>query len=398
MDATDKNPATQPLTAAEREDFRQRFERRLAKVKPKTADVFAFKPVEQPPLIVNSAFYWVFGLDTDNFPASYFTDPATMTSFQERMLYDQIREVEDDFVPYLMPWFGTVVVASAFGCPIHFLPKQDPAADPSFYPVQTVEDVRKLRLPDPERDGLMPRVLEFLRYMKAHSFLPAGYTDFQGPLTTANQLMGYDKLIYLMQDEPNAAHELMDKITTTLIEWVKLQKAVIAEPLNECISDQQIYMGRHAGVWFSDDDAVIMSAPTYREFVVPYNARILQAFGGGGLHYCGNGTHQADNFLATGGLLAINNYLLHGTESFHRLRERLRGRIVLFACDFTPEDHRTYFRELLEGMTCEGLVVHSQFSPVVGLLKGGRYSAMRRDLRSGRRQVFEDLCRCFYKS
>jgi uroporphyrinogen-III decarboxylase len=42
-------------------------------------------------------------------------------------------------------------------------------------------------------------------------------------LTTANQLMGYDKLIYLMHDEPALAHELMDKITETLIRWVKRQ-------------------------------------------------------------------------------------------------------------------------------------------------------------------------------
>lgn len=381
-----------PLTPAEREDFRCRFERRLEKVKAKTADVFAFRKVGCPPCIVNSALYWVFGLDPDTLPDDYFRSSSAMMTFQERTYYDQIREIDDDFVPYFMPWFGTAVMASAFGSQIEFLPRQDPAVNPRYYPVQTVEDIRNLRLPDPEKDGLMPKVLDFLRAMKQHSFLPVGITDFQGPLTTANQLMGYDKLIYLMHDAPRAAHELMDKITEALIHWVKWQKQEIGERLDECFSDQQIYVGRHAGVWFSDDDAVLMSPRTYREFVVPYNSRILKTFGGGCLHYCGSATHQADNFLATEGLVAINNYLLHDLRAFHDLKARLENRIVLFACDFTPLNYQNYFRALLGGVSYRGLVVQSQYSPVVGLLNDGKYTAVRRDSSTGRRAVFEYLC------
>jgi len=384
---------TEPLSAAERDEFQRLFERRLDKVKAKTADVFAFKEVEQPPFMVNSAMYWVFGLDTETLPDAYFTVPAAMTHFQERTYFDQVKEIDDDFVPYLMPWFGTVVVASAFGCQIEFPPKADPAVNPRHYPVQTVEDVKKLQLPNPEKDGLMPNVLEFLGHMKEKSFLPVGITDFQGPLTTANQLMGYDKLIYLMHDSPKATHELMDKITEALILWVKRQKQVIGEPQNECISDQQVYTGKHAGVWFSDDDAVLMSPSTYKEFVVPYNSRILKEFGGGCLHYCGNATHQADNFLATEGLLAINTYTLHNLRAFRELQAKLEGRIVLFACDFTPVDYEGYFRELLEFAPRRGLVINSHYSPVVGLLSDGKYDAIRRDLPSGRKAVFEHLRR-----
>ena len=48
-----------PLTPAEREDFRRLFDKRLAKVDAKTADVFAFKETCSPPFMVNSALYWV---------------------------------------------------------------------------------------------------------------------------------------------------------------------------------------------------------------------------------------------------------------------------------------------------------------------------------------------------
>ena len=386
-------PVTPPaaLTDSERADFRSLFEKRLEKVKARTADVFAFRKVEQPPFMVNSAMYWVFGLDMDTFPDAYFDDPAVMTNFQERNYYEQLKAIDDDFVPYLMPWFGTVVGASAFGCQVEFPPQQDPAINPRHYPVRTAADIEKLEVPDPERTGLMPRVLEFIRYMKDHSFLPVGITDFQGPLTTANQLMGYDRLIYLMEDDPVMTHELMDKVTEGLIRWVKKQKELIGEPMNECISDQQVYTGRHAGIWFSDDDAVLMSPKSYAEFVVPYNSRILTTFGGGCVHYCGCATHQAENFLKTEGLLAINNYLLYNLKTFKELKVKLEGRVVLFACDFTPLDYQNYFDELLKDISCAGLVIDSKYSPVVTLLEGGKYEATRRDLVTGRRAVFDYL-------
>ena len=340
-----------PLTGAEREDFRQRFEKRLQKVEAKTADVFAFKEVEQPPFFVNSAFYWLFGLDMDTFPDKYFDDPAVMTNFQERTYYDQVKEIEDDFVPYLMPWFGTVVTASAFGCKVEFPPKQDPAVNPRFYPIQKPEDIRKLQVLDPEKDGLMPKVLDFLRYMKTHSFLPVGITDFQGPLTTANQLMGYDKLIYLMYDQPNLVHELMDIVTESLILWIKKEKEVIGEPLNECFSNQQVYTGKHSGIWFSDDDAVLVSEKIYKEFVVPYNSRILTEFGGGFIHYCGNGTHHAQNFLNIKGLLGLNIYNMYNIQSFAKLKAQVEDRLVLFACDHTAIEYRPIFRRA--ALQCE---------------------------------------------
>ncbi len=279
------------LSRTEREDFRNRFEQRLEKVKAKTADVFAFKEVDQPPFLVNSALYTAFGLDPKTFPEGYYDDAQVMINLQERNYYEQLKEIDDDFVPYLMPWFGTAVTASALGCQVDFPSKQDPTVNPRHCPVQTPEDVKRLQIADPEKDGLMPRVLQFLRSMRANSFLPVGITDFQGPLTTANQLMGYDKLIYLMQDYPAVMHELMKKVTETLICWVKKQKEVIGEPLTDCFSDQQVYVSGHAGVWFSDDEAALMSPGTYKEFVVPYNSRILKTSGGGCIHFCGNATH-----------------------------------------------------------------------------------------------------------
>ena len=62
------------------------------------------------------------------------------------------------------------------------------------------------------------------------------------------------------------------------------------------------------GVWLADDDSIILSASTYNEFVRPYNERVLLAFGGGCVHYCGNSTQNIQNYCNTKGLTAINDF------------------------------------------------------------------------------------------
>jgi hypothetical protein len=104
--------------------------------------------------------------------------------------------------------------------------------------------------------------------------------------------------------------------------------------------------------------------------------------------------HTPDReFLRTRGLLAINNYSLYIPRAFRELKSKVEGRIVLFACDYTPLDYENYFREMLDGLSPKGLVIDSQYSPVVGLLKGGKYEAVRRDLQGGRQAVYDFLCR-----
>ena len=134
-----------------------------------------------------------------------------------------------------------------------------------------------------------------------------------------------------------------------------------------------------------------MSPETYREFVVPYNSRVLQAFGGGAVHYCGDATHHADSFLEMEGLKALNIFNLYDIPSVAELQKKLGDKIVLLVCDFTPVEYEEYFDEMLTSLDHKGLVIGSQYSPNVGRLKGGRYDGIERPLRSGRQAVYEYL-------
>ncbi len=64
---------------------------------------------------------------------------------------------------------------------------------------------------------------------------------------------------------------------------------------------------------------------------------------------------------------------------------------MLFACDFTPVEYVDYFRELLHGLSWKSLVIDSQFTPLVGLVKGGKYVQVQRQLTPGRKEVSDSL-------
>ncbi len=142
--------------------------------------MFSFKKTSEPPYIVNAAPYWAFGSRPESFPAGYYDDPAVMTRFQERSYYEQMRAIDDDFVPYLMPWFGTAVTASAFGCRWISSRQNGPCGKPrTVSRCRVLGDIKRLQIPDFEKDGLMPLVLNSFVTCARIVFCPWGSRIFR---------------------------------------------------------------------------------------------------------------------------------------------------------------------------------------------------------------------------
>ena len=320
----------------------------------------------------------------EDIPEDYYgNDPGVMMEYQIRKItrhYDYY-DTDDCYLGFLMPWYGTGVLASGFGIKIIKNYKADPAVD-----LSTVKDplaIKKLELPDPEKDGLMPQVLDTLAYFKKKCDLPHGVTDCQGPLTTALSVVGYDNFCYWMYDYPNLIHEIMDKVTEGLIQWVRFQKKASDIPMETESYPLGVRMpDGFGGVWMSDDDAVIIGTEHYREFVIPYNSRLLNAFGGGCIHYCGNATQHIESYVNTGGLTAVNNLNLDNIKAAAKMREALRKKgITYMACDFIPADDRmeSYYHELIEAMGDQaGLIIVPYVAPAVEL-ENERYTESHRD-------------------
>jgi uroporphyrinogen-III decarboxylase len=351
-------------------------------VKEKLRETFEFRNKEAS-FVINDVNYWTFGELPENIPDDYYgSDPGSMLRYQLSKVERHYGYYEDDcYSAFLMPWYGTAVLASGFGVPIITNYKQDPAADISK--MESPDEIARLRAPNFQKDGLMPQVLKTLRYFREHCDLPVGVTDCQGPLTTALSIIGYDKFCYWVVDCPKVIHGLMDLVTDSLIEWVKTQKRLVQMPMeSESYPIGVRLPDGFGGVWVSDDDSVIMGPDLYRQFVLPYNSRILKAFGGGCIHFCGNSNQHIENYLQTEGLTAINNFILDDAAAGARMKKALATKgIVYMACDYVPKEQRLegYYRELLEAMGDQaGLIIVSYVAPGVALEKG-RYDECKRD-------------------
>ncbi|MHB0859337.1 MAG: cobalamin-dependent protein [Anaerolineae bacterium] len=330
------------------------------------------------PLMINSPGFFAFG--SQRVPEDYFTNPASMVDYQARGYEEHLRRVNDDYIPYFMPWFGTGVLASAFGCEIVTEPGQgnDPAvAGPCLH---QVSDIARLRLPDPTRDGWMPRVLAAIDYARDNSDLPPGLTDMQGPLDTAGLMCGQSNLYEWMYTEPKAIHDLFDIITEAFIQWAKVQKQHIGEPLNQSNGLQGVWGPKGMGIWESDDDMVLMDPGLYREFVVPCVSRILDAFGGGGVHFCGNGVHHIENLKQIRHLRVVNTSPMGNFKAFAALKRELGDRVAFEIQDSLPRDVETYYPGLFAEIDdLRGIIMATLVLDTMAMDKDGGYEPVEWD-------------------
>jgi|GEM_PF-40425 len=358
---------------------------------------FSGAPVRTPedvPILVNTPCYFAFG--SNDKPQDYFDNPESMWRYQAGGYERHLARVDDDMVPYFMPWFGTGVLASAFGCEIRRGQQDD---DPAVAGpcIHAPADAAALRLPVPGRAGWMPRVLDAIDYAASEGDLPVGLTDMQGPLDTLGLMCGQAQLYQWMYSEPRMVHDLMELVTTAFIDWARLQKAHIGEPLDASHGLQGVF-SPGIGIWESDDDLVLLDPGLYREFVAPYVARILTAFGGGSVHFCGNGLHQVETLEALPGLKVVNNSPLGDFAAFGALKRRLNGRAVIEIQDGAPLDPDAYYPRLFnEVEDLRGLILAPFVIDNVAMDLSGGYVLVARDPFEAANRIVAVSRACFAK-
>jgi hypothetical protein len=109
--------------------------------------------------------------------------------------------------------------------------------------------------------------------------------DFQSPFTTVEQLLGSDRFFTIPYDDPARLKALMDVVTDFAIDFFSAQLKAAGPSACHGVWPP-IWFPPSAGIQMSDDNLVNVSPETYEEFVVPYNNRISEAFGGLFLHSC----------------------------------------------------------------------------------------------------------------
>ena len=340
------------------------------------------------PIIVNNVNYWIDGENPRDIPSDYFTNPASMMKFQINKIVWHKEHINDNYIPVLHPWYGTTVVPSTLGVEVVFPKNTDPAL--LGCAIDSPKQVRNLRKPDPYKDGLMPNVLATIDLMKRETDIAVCVTDTQGPLNVAISVAGVVNLFTWFYTDPDYVHELMDFAADVIIDWVKVQKQHAKIDNDKGAFPHGIYMPT-GGVAICDDDLAQIDEALYREFVIPYNAKVLKAFGGGSVHFCGSAMHQLEALASTDGLTAVNNFCMGNFQQIYALQKILGPKkIPLMVCDFAPLNVQEYYDNLFSELKTEGVIVASFPTYSVGLDKGN-YVKAERDPRNLSMEIYSNL-------
>lgn len=349
---------------------------------------FEIKDFSEVPLILQTNSYWLTGHTPKEIPEDIFYNPASMLEFQKKGIEEHLNNVEDDYIPYLMPWYGVGVIPHLFGCDIKFFKSDDPACTTTG--IKALEEIKKIKKPDFFKNSLTKKVLETIKFFKENSEIPVGVTDMQSTLDCVSLIVGYENLFYWMKDSPKSVNYLFGMVTETLIDWVKIQKKYNSEKLNSSNGLINIKTPEGIGIWFSDDDSVIMSPDLFKTFVLNSYKKLFGAFENGMVHWCGNANHQIENYLNISSVKAVHNYMLGDVDSAAVLQKGLcKKKICLAVGDIIPveEELEDYLRQIKEKLSPEGLVLQFTISPNLGIKKGQYTVTDRNVIESAQRIV-----------
>ncbi len=203
--------------------------------------------------------------------------------------------------------YGTVILPTILGAQyqltensmpwVHHLPDRD-----------AIRRVIDAGIPDP-RSGLGAACLDTAEYYleklapyeNLSRFTHIYHPDLQGPFDVAHLLWGPDIFLGLY-DCPEMAHALLEVVTQTYIAWLRKWKALVHEG-NEFTAHWALMI--RGGAMLRDDTPVMLSTAQYREFVKPYDQRVLDAFGGC-IHFCGRGDQFIEPMAESQNLYGIN--------------------------------------------------------------------------------------------
>jgi hypothetical protein len=267
-----------------------------------------------------------------------------------------LKNLPDDYIPYVRVWPGYMTIATMFGMEVHWGDDPNQAPGVQGHLISDMSQVYGLRKPDAREDGLMPHNIRWLDH--ANRRLPPDVhitgIDLGGPLNTAKDLLETNLLYTAFIDAPEAMHHLLGLAA-------ELQAACVREIVRAagglerltCTDFDPIWVPPHLKGFVSDDVCASIGPDTFAEFSIPYNNRILQSFRGGRLHNCGPNpsvhlylNHEAEP-------LGLNCSYRYSRADLKELKASFSGRGVIefnFDNGESPDEIVRGFEEIAHGL------------------------------------------------
>lgn len=240
---------------------------------------------------------------------------------------------DQDWPPMLNTFCGVCMAAEAFGCPLIFDDFGTAWTKPAITDLAQIDRLKPLPLREPY---LASRLFAWIDYAQRElgTDVPLWTMDLQSPFSVAAHIIEATELLMACVTDPERVHRLCRMITDYSIEFMH---AHLAQMENAGFPGRNFpSIPDRIGICIADDTPLIMLSPEmYREFALPYNAEIAQAFGGAHIHSCGGYQHNLDNLLATPGVrsvqmhVGVGEFPLPASAAEDHPFNRARGRVTM---------------------------------------------------------------------
>lgn len=266
------------------------------------------------------------------------------------------RALPDDYIPVVRVWPGYMTLATMFGMEIFWAddPNQPPGVRGAL--IRDMSQVYALPRPDPRRDGLMPHNLRRLEHCRGAFPDAVSFTgiDLGGPINTARDLLDASLLYTAFLDAPREMHHLLALAADVQAGcYREIVRAAGGEVRLTCVDFDPVWAPEGLKDLVSDDVCSSFGPRVFEAFSMPYNSRLLGAFGGGRLHNCG--PHPSAHLYLghETACVGLNCSFVHSRADFPSLKEAFRQKGVVeinFDNDENPEQVIKGYEESAEAL------------------------------------------------
>ena len=314
-----------------------------------------------------------------------------LVSHPEIILAEQIaaaekaRYIGSDHIPRILPVpLNAALVPSMYGSKQKY--RDDHVwTEPLAAPFAQI--VRNLELPT-LNDGLFPTFERCVRYCVqnapewAHVCCPSPHAA----LESASMLIGIDKMVFGMMDEPAAMQTLLEALAETHIQATLRMKELVGEPPDRCVAHPGVYM---PATRIANDTIVNLSPALIRQFFNPHMQSFAQGIGSEVcMHWCAIPSHPGQHVLsAIAECTAITGIATHppalglSTRDPVALQRALDGRFALsigIALPKTTREFQAWTEELASRWARPtGIILRSSVSSAE---QGHKYMSIWREI------------------
>lgn len=210
--------------------------------------------------------------------------------------------------------FGTSILPSLFGAELYLMEySMDtlPTSRPLLGGKDRIQDLIEQGVPKTGNERtLAAQALEMGRYYldllqgypKISRYIHIYHPDLQGPIDVCELLWG-SALFLDIVDEPELVKAFLALITETYLQLMQEWQQIVHPDGPFSVHWQMLHAGQ---IMLREDSVMNLSPKIYEEFIAPHDQKLLDAFGGGAVHFCGRGDHYIHLLTTLRGVNAIH--------------------------------------------------------------------------------------------